>query len=152
VWQHIRRENKLRLKEGTARAQTLIELDLEVCNTLTSQGLSMWSRPAKGDSIVLKRAINHNGRHENVPVNGLLCSTILESARKAVGVVGARLAGVDIVCRDASLPLESTGGAVIEVNTNPGLYYHYREGDSSFPIAEDVLSRFFRAPRSESMS
>ncbi len=61
-------------------------------------------------------------------------------------MVGVRLAGVDIICRDPGVPLELSGGGIIEVNTNPGLYYHYRATDSRFPLAERVLNRFFNAP------
>ncbi len=145
VWQLVRHENKLRREAGAVRAQGLIRLDPDLRNTLSNQGLGLRSRPAKGEVVVLKRVINDNGTSDNVAANGCLCSAILESACKAVEVVGARLAGVDVICRDPRVPLECSRGAVIEVNTNPGLYYHYRAGDSSFPVAEHVLNSFFNA-------
>ena len=145
VRQLVRRENELRREMGIARAQGLIRLDPDLRNMLSSQGLNLDSRPAKGKVVVLKRVINDNGTCENVPANGRLSPAILETARKAVELLGVRLAGVDVICRDPSIPLECSGGAVIEVNTNPGLYYHYRAADSSFPIAEQVLNRFFTA-------
>ena len=145
VRQLVRYENKLRREGGTLLSQGLIRIDPDLHNSLSSQGLRLGSRPAKGEVVILKRVINDNGTRDNVPANGRLCSAILESARKAVEVVGARLAGVDIICRDPRVPLERSRGAVIEVNTNPGLYYHYRAGDSIFPITEQVLNRFFNA-------
>jgi cyanophycin synthetase len=145
VRQLVRYENRLRRLGSTVRAQGLIRIDPDVHNSLSSQGLRLSSRPAKGEVVVLKRVINDNATRDNVAANGSLCPAILESARKSAKVVGARLAGVDIICRDSRVPLERSRGAVIEVNTNPGLYYHYRAGDSTFPIAEHVLKRFFDA-------
>ncbi len=146
VRQLVRHENKLRREEGMARAQGLIRLDPDLRNTLSSQSLNLDSRPAKGEVVVLKRVINDNRTPENAPANGCLSPAILDSARKAVAVVGVRLAGVDIICRDPGVPLERSGGVIIEVNTTPGLYYHCRATDSRFPVAEQVLNRFFNAP------
>jgi cyanophycin synthetase len=145
VRQLLRKENKLRLEAGTARAQVLIRLDPDIRNTLASQSLHLRSRPAKGEVVMLKRVINDNGGRENASANGRLCSAILDSARKAAEVVGVRLAGVDVICCDPSVPLERSGGAILEVNTTPGFYYHYHTADSSFPVARHVLNRFFNA-------
>ena len=143
VSQLIHRENSSRLKAGASRAQVLIGFDADLRNTLARQGLTLRSRPANGQTVMLKGVINDNGGSDNVPSNGLLCAAILESALSAAKVVGARLAGIDIICRDPAIPLEVSGGAVIEVNTAPGLYYHYHRTDSSVPIADRVLRRVF---------
>lgn len=143
VRQLVREENKLRLEAGMARAQVLIRFDPDLFNTLASQGCNVRSRPAKGEVVVLKRVINDNGGRENASANGRLCSAILESARKAAQLVGVRLAGIDIICRDPSVPLELSGGAIIEVNTTPGFYYHYHAAGASFLVADHVLNRFF---------
>jgi cyanophycin synthetase len=142
VAQLIRRENNLRLEAGMARAHALIGLDPDLRNTLASQGLSLRSRPAKGRTVVLKRVINENSGRENVSANGRLCSAILDTACKAAEVIGARLAGVDVICRDPNVPLERSGGAIIEINGSPGFYYHYA-AESASPVANEVLTRFF---------
>ena len=142
VAQLIRRENNLRLEAGMTRAHTLIGRDPDLRNTLASQGLSLRSCPARGQTVVLKRVINENSGRENVSANGRLCSAILETACKAAEVVGARLAGVDVICRDPSVPLERSGGAIIEINGTPGFYYHYA-AESASPVADEVLNRFF---------
>ena len=98
--------------------------------------------------MLLKHVVNDNGTAENVSANGCLCSAIVESARKAARLVGTRLTGVDIICQDPRVPLESSGGAIIEVNANPGLYYHYHPTGSGFPLAEEVLRRYFDRPLS----
>ncbi len=144
VRQLIKRENLLRRRAGIGRAQVLIRFDPDLRNTLATQKLRLTSRPAADVPIVLKRVINDNGTADNRPANNILCSAILESACKAAHVIGARLAGVDLICSDPSIPLEHSGGAIIEVNVNPGLYYHYSSERNNYPITKEVLSRFFR--------
>jgi cyanophycin synthetase len=143
VRQLVRRENQLRRQLGTARGQVLIRIDPGLRNTIMGRGLTLDSRPPKGEVVVLKKVVNDNGTLDNVSANGILCEAILESARRAAQLMGTRLAGVDIVCPDANVPLECSGGAVIEVNANPGLYYHYRAAEVAFPITQKVLRRFF---------
>ena len=96
--------------------------------------------------MILKQVVNDNGTPENISANGILCEAILESARRAAQLVGTRLAGVDVICRDATVPLECSGGAVIEVNANPGLYYHYRAAEAAFPVTQQFLRRYFNVP------
>jgi cyanophycin synthetase len=128
------------------RAQVLLRVDPDLVNTLECQGLRLGSRPDRGQIVVLKRVINDNGTADNVPANGVLCTAIIESAQRAAEVIGPRLAGIDLICQDPNVPLERSGGAVLEVNANPGLYYHYRLSNSTYEVAESVLNRFFNAP------
>lgn len=152
VRQLVRRENKLRRRCGATRGQVLVRIDPDLRNTIAKQGLTLGSRPPEGEVVILKHVVNDNATAENVSANGSLCAAILESACTAAQLVGTRLAGVDIICQDPCVSLESSGGAVIEVNANPGLYYHYHPNDTGFPIAEEVLTRYFdrlQSPRRE---
>jgi cyanophycin synthetase len=146
VRQLVCRENKLRRRWGTTRGQVLVRIDPDLRNTIATQGLTLDSRPSKGRVVVLKHVVNDNGTAENVSADGSLCAAIVESACTAAQLVGTRLAGVDVICQDPSVPLESSGGAVIEVNANPGLYYHYHPNGVGFRIAEEVLKLYFDGP------
>jgi D-alanine-D-alanine ligase-like ATP-grasp enzyme len=146
VRQLVRHENKLRRGSGASRGQVLIRIDPDLRNTIMNQGFTLDSRPPAGEVVVLKHVVNDNGTAENVSANDCLCEAIVESARNAARLVGIRLAGVDIICQDPQVPLESSDGAIIEVNANPGLYYHYHPTDSGFPLAEEVLKRYFERP------
>lgn len=146
IAQLIRQENAMRLQAGLARAQVLIGIDVDMRNTLASKGLSLHSRPADGEVVTLKRVINDNRGSENIPADGRLCSAILDAACKAAAIAGTRLAGVDIICRDSSVPLNVSGGAIIEVNATPGFYYHYDGGfDCVVPVANQVVARACKA-------
>jgi len=142
IAQLIRRENALRLQAGLARAQVLIGIDVDMRNTLASQRFSLHCRPADGEIVTLKRVINDNRGSENIPADGRLCPAILGAACKAAAIAGTRLAGVDIICRDPSVPLDVSGGAIIEVNATPGFYYHY-DGEFGWavPVAKQVVAR-----------
>ena len=70
-----------------------------------------------------------------------------ETARicvEAVKVVGLDIAEVDIVCKDITTPLEDQGGAIVEINPNPGLHCQLapRNGERQ-PVAEAIISHLF---------
>jgi cyanophycin synthetase len=138
-------ENFRRLAAGADRAQALLRRDPDLVATLAAQGLSPRSRPERGRRVTLKRVINDNRAEENEPANGRLCVSILEAARRAAQAVGLRLAGVDLICRDPTVPLERSGGKIIEVNATPGFYYHYHRLGTAFPVADHLLRKFFAA-------
>jgi cyanophycin synthetase len=143
----IHRENELRLIAAAKRPQAPIRFDVDLRNTLATQGLRLRSRLANGEVVVLKRVTNDNNERENEPANGRLCSGILDAACRAAEIVGARLAGVDVICSDPTAPLEVSGGAIIEVNATPGFYWHSnQDADSSCFAAERVLRKAFVCP------
>lgn len=144
VRQLLRRENQERLELGAGRAQVLIRIDPDLRNTLARQGLTLESRPAKSKRVILKGVINDNNCLENVSGNSLLCPDILNCALKAAGSLSLRLGGVDLICTDPTIDLSRSGGAVLEVNANPGFYYHYCRVGEKFPAADYVLRRFFQ--------
>lgn len=129
-------ENRLRLAEGEARAQVLVTMDAEMRATLASCGLSLRSRPPQGARVVLKRVINDNRWEENEAALERIGPELAETGRRAAAAVGARLAGVDVIV--------GTGQAepvVIDVNTTPGYYYHYRRRGAPVRVASVILRR-----------
>ena len=145
VRQLIVRENRLRQQKGTARAQALVKRDPDLATTLASQKLSLRSRPTRGRIVTLKRVVNDNRAEENEPANGRLCPAILQSVHQAADIVGLRLVGIDLICGDPHLPLEQSGGVVLEINASPGFYYHYHRRGAGFPVAAHLLRRLFAA-------
>jgi cyanophycin synthetase len=146
IRQLLSRENRRRVAQGAARSQVVILTDRDLINTLARQGLALSSRLAAGAVVRLKQAINENALQDNSPAAGLLCWDIIAAARRAAELVGLRLAGVDVICRDPSVPLEASGGVVLEVNAPPNLYYHHLEGrDGS--VADAILNAYFDPQR-----
>ena len=144
IRQLIAAENAQRLTAGTMRSQVLLTIDLDLRNTLRTQGLSLDSIPDKGSEIKLKQVVNDNRGDENETAVSLLSPSVVEAGRQILDTLGIRLGGVDIITRDPGVPLAETGGVVIDVNTTPGFYYHYFKCDGSFPVATHILRRILK--------
>jgi cyanophycin synthetase len=62
----------------------------------------------------------------------------------AARVVGLDIAGIDLVCRDISQPLEAQGGAVVEVNAGPSLLMHLTPAEGQpRPVGDAIVSHLF---------
>lgn len=137
----VQRANAARLEHGYGLSQSLLTIDYDMRRTLQKRGLSLHSVPAEGTVVTLKTVINENCGSDNASVTHLLCDSIIADGSKAARSVGVRLAGVDLITRDPSVPLAESGGAIIEVNTPPNYYYHYHKRDGAYPVAQHVLER-----------
>jgi len=126
-------------------SSTLLQIDLDCLFTLEDAGLSLSSVPPAGERVQVKTAVNQNAPHENEGVlrHGEISPALVEDARTAVDVLGLRLAAVEVVTPDTSVPLREVGGVVLEVNSPPGLRYHYdiAEPDQAVRVAVPILER-----------
>jgi len=136
--QLIRDENKLRQARGWHRAQCSIEIDDDLKNAISGQGLTLGSRPRDGERIRLKTVINQNRAAENHVVHDV-CPHVVSICQQAVQSIGIRLAGIDIVTPDIHQPLDQVGGVVLEVNTTPGLYHHYDPAEDRCRVSTQLL-------------
>jgi len=141
--------NHQRLRAGHTVAQVLVTINRDMTHTLSKQGLTLRSIPAEGQEVVIKTVINDNAGPENETATHLLCDDIIELGSSAASAVGVKLAGVDIITEDPSRPLSETGGVVLEVNTAPGFYFHYRKSGEPFRVAQHVLEKIFKPDRPE---
>jgi len=137
----VNRENANRLQGDVVTGQRLISFDFEMRHTLSSQGLTLGSIVPDGQRITLKMAVNENSGADTRSVKHLVRESIVSTAAKAASIIGARLAGVDIIMRDPGVPLATQGGVVIEVNTTPGFYWHDAKSDGACSVAQQVLQR-----------
>jgi D-alanine-D-alanine ligase-like ATP-grasp enzyme len=132
-------ENEARLKTGPKLAHALIVIDLDVQSTVSGQGLTLSSVPKEGAEVILKRVINDNSRYDNLAAKHLLCKSIIDDGAAAAEAVGVRLAGIDVITSDPSVPLAVSGGVILEVNTSPSYHHHYYKSDGSYPVALHLL-------------
>jgi cyanophycin synthetase len=135
----VDQENKRRLEEGFKRAQSLLGVDCDMKATLAAQGLGLGSVPANGWQFKVKRVVNDNIGAENISMAHLLCDAVINTGRTVANIFGLRLVGIDVITTDPSLPLRETSGAVIDVNGDPGFYYHYYKNEGRVPLAEHIL-------------
>lgn len=138
-------ENRHRIDGGIRVSQSLVRIDAEMRNTLADQRYGLRSVPASGSLVRLKNVVADNRREDNVAVAASMCSDVIHTAAAAAQAVGVRLAGVDIMTPDPGVPLSAAGGAIIEVNTDPGHYYHYLREGEIVPLATIILERLAAA-------
>ena len=143
----VKQANDERLREKMGVSQVLLTFDFDMKRTLARQGYSLHSVPAVGSVIRLKTVVNENRGVDNTTVTESLCPSIVEAGARAALALHVRFAGIDVITRDHRVPLEESGGVIIEVNTTPNFYYHYHKSDGCFPVALEVLEKLLVAPR-----
>jgi len=105
------------------------------------QGLEPTSVPAKDRVVVVQR----NG-NLSIDVTEIVHPDVAAVATLAARVVGLDIAGIDIVTRDISRPLEEMQGAIIEVNAGPGLLMHVKPAvGQPRPVGKAVVNHLFAA-------
>ncbi|MFP5504130.1 MAG: cyanophycin synthetase, partial [Candidatus Sericytochromatia bacterium] len=109
---------------GHLKPMTTIKLDEGARQVLERQGLDFDSVPEAGRLVTLKENANLStgGSAEDVteiihPRNAVAC---VRAAQK----IGLDVAGIDVVCKDISVPLEEQRGGMVEVNAAPGIRMH----------------------------
>lgn len=132
--------NEQRISGGYHAAQAILRYDFEMRRTLAEQNLSLRSVPAAGRQVVLKSVVNDNMACENISVTDQVSPEVVEAGRIAAEAIGVRLAGVDIVTPNVFENLNDAGGAVLEVNTTPGLYFHYFNRGPAVRVAIPILA------------
>jgi D-alanine-D-alanine ligase-like ATP-grasp enzyme len=134
-------ESRRRALAGGHAGVEPLRIDLDCALTLRRAGLSARSRLARGETVAVKTVTNQNAPRDNATWRGVPAPEVVENAAAAVRVVGLRLAGVDIVTSDPSVPLQKSGGVLLEVNGKPGLHHHYLVADagSATPVAVPIL-------------
>jgi cyanophycin synthetase len=116
-----------------------VKIDAAARLELAHQGLHAASVLAKGQRVLIQR----NG---NVAID---CTeevhpTTAALVALAARVVGLDIAGIDLVAEDISRPLDTQGGAVVEVNAGPGLLMHIRPAEGTpRPVGEAIVGHLF---------
>jgi cyanophycin synthetase len=95
--------------------------DDEIKLDLQRQGLTPASIPPAGQKVL----IQPNGNVAD-DVTDDVHPDVAYVAALAARVVGLDIAGIDLVCEDISRPLAEQRGAIIEVNSSPGLLAHIK--------------------------
>jgi cyanophycin synthetase len=111
----------------------------EIILELERAGLTPQSIPAKDQKVLIQR--NGNVAFDMTDV---LHPSVAAAAVLAARVVGLDIAGIDMVLEDASKPLQSQRGAVIEVNASPGLLSHIKPAEGvGRPVGKAIIEHLF---------
>ncbi|MBM4361271.1 MAG: acetate--CoA ligase family protein [Deltaproteobacteria bacterium] len=125
--------------EESARALTPIVLDSIALELLRAQGFTPDAIPPAGERV----AIHLNG-DLTVDVTDELHPEVAHHAELTARVVGLDVAGIDLMARTLSRPLEAQGGAIVEVNASPGLAPHLNPlRGRPRPVGEAIAALLF---------
>ncbi|HET7544418.1 MAG TPA: cyanophycin synthetase [Polyangiaceae bacterium] len=125
--------------EDAAQPLSPFVLDAIALDLLRHQGLSDNSVLAPGATAILR----HNG-DLTIDETDRLNPETAEQCVLAARSVGLDVAGIDLIAEDISQPLDAQGGAVIEVNSSPGLIMHLKPlVGSPRPVGDAIIGQLF---------
>ena len=125
--------------EDSSQPLSPLVLDAIALDLLERQGFTPKSVLEVGRSAVLR----HNG-DLTIDETDRLHPETAEQCVLAARSVGLDVAGIDLIAEDISIPLEQQGGAVIEVNSSPGLIMHLKPlVGSPQPVGEAIVGQLF---------
>jgi cyanophycin synthetase len=131
-----------------------IDMDADCLFTLQYQGLTPDSVPEDGAEFVV-RSVGESHRR-GVEVRTVYNEDITDQVgpgfrrvvEDAAKLIGAEFVGVDLITRDITADLEDCGGAILEINTTPGLHHHYDSKTELYPaVAVEVLTALLEKSR-----
>ncbi len=116
-----------------------VEIDQVIRLDLKRQGLSPTAVPAAGLRVFVQR----NG-NVGFDVTDEVHPNVAQHVVLAAQVVGLDIAGVDVVVESIGQPLEEQRGAVVEVNSSPGLHVHLMPASGTArPVGEAILKMLY---------
>lgn len=128
---------------------TKIRLDAVALNVLAKKNLTENSVPENGEVVVLRENGNLSTGGTAIDCTDIIHPDNAELAIRAAKAIGIDIAGIDVVTQDISKPIAETGGAVVEVNTAPGIRMHlYPSKGKPRNVAKDIVDLLF--PNEES--
>lgn len=144
----IAAENQRRIAHRHEAMLWPLRVDLDCVITLQNAGLSLSSIVPAGVTVPVKTVVSQGTMRDNETVREGIADEVKAQAIRAAGLVGLRLAGVDVITPDIGRPLGDAGGVILEVNGPPGFNYHYDVADpaGATRVAVPILRRLLNQP------
>ncbi len=132
--------------EDHATILSKMRLDAIALEVLQEQNLSPDSIPQPGQIVPLRRNANLSTGGSATDVTDEVAPEVAARVVEAAQLVGLDIAGVNVVAPCVNQPLESTGGAIVEINAAPGLRMHLSPSQGkSRPVGEAIVASLFAA-------
>lgn len=144
--QLIKGETRNRLTRKPIVALNPLNMDVDCRSFLQRQKLDLGGRPGAGQRIAVKNVVNENAARDNRSVRDAVNPEIIEAGGQLVRNLNVSLAGLDVIVRDHTAPMQENGAYFHEVNIGPGLHHHYliANRDEGVPVASRILDTMFR--------
>ncbi|WP_022664124.1 cyanophycin synthetase [Desulfospira joergensenii] len=129
---------------GHEKVLTQIEVDDMTQRLLALKGLSIDSVPGNQEVVYLKATANLSQGGTATDVTDEVSPDIRFMAERAARIIGLDCVGVDVLAKDISQPLETSGLKVVELNAAPGFRMHLEptKGQSR-NVAKPVVDMLF---------
>ena len=119
----------------------VLDKDPTMLLLLQRQGLDGDAVPAAAQRVLVQR----NG-NVSIDCTDEVCADVAAAVSLAARTVGLDVAGIDLVAQDMSRPLESQGGAIVEVNAGPSLLMHLKPAlGQPRPVGQAIADHLFPA-------
>ena len=123
---------------------TKIRLDTVAMNVLQKNKMSADFIPKQGKRVVLRENGNLSTGGTAIDCTDIIHPENADLAVRAANAIGIDIAGIDIVTEDISQSILDTGGAIVEVNTAPGIRMHlYPTEGNPRNVAKDIVDLLF---------
>jgi cyanophycin synthetase len=118
--------------------------DDDTAQVLAEQGFALDSVLPMGREVVLSR-IAHSWAGAGVTdVTDQVHPRVARQCVRAARLIGLDVAGLDVLAEDIGRPLEEQGGAILEVNAEPTIAFHFPPlCDSHRPVCEAIIDSLF---------
>lgn len=130
--------------EGHSALLSHVEFDDVMVYYLASKGMTKHTIPTKGEKVILRNNGNLSSGGSAEDVTDQIHPDTTYQCEMACRQVGLNICGLDIVCNDISVPLSSQNGAIIEMNSGPGLRMHISPNvGKGHNVATSIVSDLF---------
>ncbi|MHC4958256.1 MAG: hypothetical protein ACYTGN_07755 [Planctomycetota bacterium] len=142
VRQLIAKENRRRALENAPSTTRAIATDDDCVAAVQRAGYTLASVLPAGVEVEVRGTTNDGGVAESESVLDAIGPAMRDAGARAAEAIGVRLAGVDMISPDPE-----DAGVVLEVNTTPGLQWHYlvRNTGQAQKVAIPVLSTLLQS-------
>jgi len=121
----VARENRSPRREiGVQRLRFEMRFDAEAERLLEAQGMTQDSVPSAGREVALRRTANASTGGLADDLTERIHPENRRMAERAVAAIGLDVCGVDFITPDITRSWREVGGAICELNDNPGIAPH----------------------------
>lgn len=133
-----------RRSDGHSTVMSHIPLDDVSMTVLAQQGLDVEDIPGPNQVVYIRRNANLSSGGTACDVTQLVHPQVAARVVEAAQMVGLDIAGIDVVAKDISIPLEEQNGGIVEVNAGPGLRMHIQPSEGKGqPVCEAIVEMLF---------
>jgi cyanophycin synthetase len=129
---------------GHEKPLTKVKLDEALTAYISKYGYSLTSVVSQGVKLTLRENANLSTGGIAIDCTDLICEENIEICNRTAKAIGLNICGIDVCCKDISVPLNKEG-AIIEVNAAPGIrMHHYPYSGKSRNVAGAIVDMMFK--------